>query len=138
MRTRILGAWVGLAAAAVLIVAVLSAGSPSGVSYQGSSNHGAYALFIRAQHNGVAVVQLTSGRFDDELLPCPYGTNQLPDAPIVNGRFASAEWFWLAPHTWAWLWISGRIGPRGRVTGRIQGPPQCGGRDTFSLRAPRA
>ncbi len=142
MRKGVLPALVVAAASSALITAALVAGPGAGVSFDGTSAHGAYGLFVQARcrdgctrTGGVAVVQLTAGATFDRTVGCPWGANQLADAPIVDGRFASGEWLFLANKTFVWLWVSGRMLSPTRIVGRIQGPPACGGTDTYRLNA---
>jgi len=130
------------AAAIALITATLSAGAGPGVSFQGASAHGGYGVFVQLQCGGgcfgrgsTAVVQLTAGRPPNQQGPCPWGADPLPAAAVVDGRFATGEWLFIAPKTFVWLWVSGRLASPTRLVGRIQGPTACGGRDGYALRA---
>jgi len=140
MRKGVLAAWIAAAASVVLITAALTAGPKPGESFDGSSAHGRYGLFIQAQCSAgcaspgaVAVVQLTAGTYPIETGTCPYGADQLANAPIVNGSFSTGQWLWIAKKTFAYLWVSGTFVTPTRVVGRIQGPPQCGGPDSYVL-----
>ena len=143
MRRRVLPASIVAAASLVLITAALTAGAKPGVSFSGPSAHRGYGVFVQlrcgdgcASGDGVAVIQLTAGRPPTAPGPCPYGTNELPSVPIVHGQFSSGQWLWIANRTFVWMWVGGRLVSPTRLVGSVEGPPACGGRDGYTLRAP--
>jgi hypothetical protein len=132
----VLSAWIVAAASIVLITAALTAAAKPSLSFSGSSADRGYGLFVQlrcgdgcASGAGVAVIDVTAGRPPTVPGPCPYGTDALPSVPIVDGRFSSGQWLWIARRAFVWLWVSGRLVSRRRR------PGPCGVRRAARLTA---
>lgn len=126
------------AATTVALVTIAMAGSiVAGFSFTGTSKHKHYGVTLLPQcftsgctRATTIGVQITTGNPKHAAGRCVYGTFQLPNAKLRNGRFAVTGQA-SAGNKLITLKASGRFTTPRRAHGTVTGPRVCGGTDTF-------
>jgi hypothetical protein len=144
LLTRIFRRWLVVvsvsAAATILFVTIaLAVKLKAGTTFSGPSKHKHYGLMLLPQCFGSACpkattigVQVTIGNAKHPGAKCIYGTFQLSNAPLHNGRFTSTGDAFAGSRTFK-LKVTGTFSTPTTVHGTVTGPKACGGTDAYHL-----